>query len=310
MMYFADNARDPNFAKDPAVVRFHGRYLLYYSVGPYPEGHPKGSSWHTAVAESNDLVHWRHLMDIEIDSPVPEYAQAVAPAARVIDGKVYLFYQSRCKELEKSCIMPNAICLAVSEDGLHFKAEPSNPVFHPPISSWSCGRAIDADLIFFKGQYFLYTATRDPSFRIQKVAVAVSGGDFSAKGWTLAYDESILQPELPWEQECIEAPATLIHNDKVYMFYGGAYNNKPQQIGCAVSRDGIHFERISPEPLLPCGKEGEWNSSESGHPYAFTDDDGEQYLFFQGNNDNGKTWYLSVKKILWDGDMPILQDMP
>ena len=108
---------------------------------------------------------------------------------------------------------------------------------------------------------------------------------------------------------CIEAPATLVHNEKIYMFYAGAYNNCPQQIGCAVSTDGVTFRRISNEPILPAGAPGEWNSSESGHPYAFTDDDGSQYLFYQGNNDNGKTWYLSVKKILWDGDMPILEEM-
>lgn len=53
---------------------------------------------------------------------------------------------------------------------------------------------------------------------------------------------------------------------------------------------------------------GEWNASESGHPYAFTDHDGQDYLFFQGNNDKGKTWYLSKKRIHWNGDIPILKE--
>lgn len=145
---------------------------------------------------------------------------------------------------------------------------------------------------------------------MQKIVAAVSEGGFSAESWKLAYEGIILAPELPWEITCIEAPATLIHNEKIYMFYAGACNNSPQQIGCAVSTDGVTFRRISNEPILPAGAPpGEWNSSESGHPYAFTDDDGSQYLFYQGNNDNGKTWYLSVKKILRDGDMPMLEDM-
>ena len=76
------------------------------------------------------------------------------------------------------------------------------------------------------------------------------------------------------------------------MFYGGGYNNEPQQIGCAVSDDGVRWTRLSDEPFLPNGAPGEWNASESGHPFAFTDDDGQVHLFFQGNNDMGQTWYL------------------
>ena len=90
------------------------------------------------------------------------------------------------------------------------------------------------------------------------------------------------------------------------MFYGGAYNNAPQQIGCAESEDGLEWRRVSDEPLLPNGPKGRWNSSESGHPFVFTDADGRYHLFFQGNNDGGKTWFLSRKEILWDEDMPYL----
>ena len=36
------------------------------------------------------------------------------------------------------------------------------------------------------------------------------------------------------------------------------------------------------------------------------DDDGATYLFFQGNNDGGRTWYLSKMKLVWDGNLPQL----
>lgn len=84
------------------------------------------------------------------------------------------------------------------------------------------------------------------------------------------------------------------------MFYGGSYNCTPQQIGCAVSSDGINFKRISDEPIVPCGKAGEWNSSESGHPYVFEDEDGSVHLFYQGSADMGATWYLSRIPIDFD----------
>lgn len=90
------------------------------------------------------------------------------------------------------------------------------------------------------------------------------------------------------------------------MFYAGAYNNEPQQIGVALSQDGIHFKRMSDKPLLPNGGPDEWNASESGHPGAFVDGDGQMYLFFQGNRTNGKDWYLSKMRIEWERDKPYL----
>lgn len=91
------------------------------------------------------------------------------------------------------------------------------------------------------------------------------------------------------------------------MFYAGAYNNAPQQIGVAESKDGIHWKRVFTEPFVPNGKPGEWNSSESGHPHLFHDLDGRTYLFYQGNNDNGKTWYITNEEVFWKKGKPYLK---
>jgi predicted GH43/DUF377 family glycosyl hydrolase len=193
----------------------------------------------------------------------------------------------------------------VSSDGIHFERNPTNPVFHPS-GDWNCGRAIDAEVCLFKGRYFLYFATRDSAFKIQKLGVAVAPGStsFNKEDWRQAADSSILYPELPWEDECIEGPSIAEQGGKLYMFYAGAYNNHPQQIGVAVSDDGLSWKRLFKEPFLPNGKPGEWNASESGHPHLFTDADGRTYLFFQGNNDQGKTWYLSNKEVFWKNGWP------
>jgi hypothetical protein len=57
--------------------------------------------------------------------------------------------------------------------------------------------------------------------------------------------------------------------------------------------------------VVPNGPPGSWNSSESGHPYLFQDDDGQDYLFYQGNNTGGKTWHLSVVPIDWKDGRPV-----
>ena len=52
------------------------------------------------------------------------------------------------------------------------------------------------------------------------------------------------------------------------------------------------------------GATGTWNKSESGHPGIFDFEGIESYLFYQGNNDGGKTWWLSQIQIYWSATGP------
>jgi len=129
---------------------------------------------------------------------------------------------------------------------------------------------------------------------------------FLRGNWTQLCDKPILKPELNREKNCIEAPAVIYRNGKFIMFYAGGYNNEPQQIGVAVSDDGINFKRLFDQPFLPAGKPGNWNSSESGHPFIFADSDEKTYLFYQGNNYRGKSWYFSFVRIIWQDNLPYI----
>ena len=277
------------FAKDPSVIRFGGRYFLYYSYFDSRSEHPILT---IGIATSDDLANWhfeRNLLPMqEVDAK-----GLGAPCAKVIGGRVLLLYQSYGGGPQ------DAICLAWSDDGLSFTPHPQNPVFRPH-GNWTNGRAIDADLVLFQGKFFLYAATRDPEGKVQKLTVATAdpASDLGPDAWTQAADFSILEPALPWEKNCIEAPSAVVRGGKLYLFYAGAYNNEPQQIGVAVSDDGIRFTRLWNVPFIPNGPDGQWNRSESGHPGIFTDQDGATWLFFQGN-DNRKDWYLSRVRIDW-----------
>ncbi len=283
------NLKYKKYAKDPAVVNFKGKYYMYHSALDRDT-----RVLHISIACSSDLENWEVVADVPATQPCEEKGIG-APGAIVLDDKVHLFYQTY-GNLEK-----DAICHAVSKDGINFVKNPDNPIYAPD-KSWCCGRAIDADVCVFGGKLFLYYATRDHAFKIQKIGGAFAELDsgFGKTAWHSLAEQNILHPELLWEGECIEAPATLVYNGKIYMFYGGSYNCTPQQIGCAFSSDGILFKRIFEKPFIPCGAPGSWNSSESGHPYAFKDNDGRFYLFYQGSNDNGGSWYLSKCEIAFD----------
>ena len=297
-MYYSDSTHQANpTAKDPSVIRFQGRYLLYYSVPVAPE------RWGIGIATSPDLTNWTKVGEIP---PEQEYEKKglCAPSALVIDGKVNLFYQTYGTGPK------DAICHAVSTDGLRFVRDATNPVFHPT-GAWTVGRAIDAEVVAFRGRYFMYFATRDPAYQIQMQGVAATRSlqtDFGRAAWQQLADSSILRPRLPWETKCIEGATCLRRGKWLYMFYAGGYNNEPQQIGVARSRDGVRWTRLSDQPFLRNGPPGSWNSSESGHPAIFRDDDGRTYLFYQGNNDHGRTWYFSKVEVRWQHDRPYLAD--
>jgi predicted GH43/DUF377 family glycosyl hydrolase len=300
-MMFGDTSRiGVAFAKDPFVIKFQGKYLMYYSIPPYKDKSNPVQGWGLGIAESKDLNNWKKIGEVTPDGDYEKKGLA-APCAIVIDNQVNLFYQTYGNGKN------DAICHAVSKDGIHFTRNATNPIFHPT-GSWNCGRAIDAEIFKFQDKYMLYFATRDPDYKIQiqGVASAPANTNFNRDQWTQLTDAPILKPEYPWESECIEAAALVQKGDLLYMFYAGAYNNKPQQIGVAKSIDGIKWERLSNKPFLTNGDPGEWNSSESGHPHLFKDDNGRTYLFFQGNNDNGKTWYLSKVEVRWNEKGPYL----
>ena len=298
VMMFADTSRGRPFAKDPAVVRFKDQYFLYYSVPPGKtvEG------WRIGIATSKDLVVWKKAGELKIAQEC-EKKGFCAPGAIVLKGRVHLFYQTYGNGKN------DAICHAWSDDGLNFTRNPTNPIFRPS-GHWTVGRAIDADVVEHEGKLLLFYATRDPSMKVQMLGVAAApiASDFTRGQWKQINSAGpILKPELPWEKNCIEAPALCKHGGKLWMFYAGGYNNEPQQIGCAVSSDGVLWKRRFSHPFMPYGESGQWNSSESGHPYAFTDEDGTTYLFFQGNNDHGKSWFLSKVKIRWGKDAPLIE---
>lgn len=295
-MHYADSTRNGRkVSKDPHVIRFKGRYLMYYSMAP-----AKDEGWTVGIAESRNLTDWTPAAIME---PAGGYEAKgfCAPCAIVRDDTVHLFYQTYGNN-EK-----DAICHAWSTDGIHFERDASNPIFAPEPAAWTCGRAIDAEVAMVEGRYLMYYATRTPDYKRQIIgaAEAPAGTDFSRGEWRQVGDGPVLEPQYPWEETCTEGASVIGLGGRYYMFYAGAYNNRPQQVGVAVSDDGIHWTKMSNKPFLANGDPGSWNSSESGHPHIFKDTDGRTYLFYQGNDDNGKTWYLSNVEVVWRDGIPV-----
>ena len=296
-MRWADESRGRPFSKDPSIVRFGDRALMYYSIPPFGDKRPN-DGWAIGIAESRDLDHWTKVGEILPEQECDRQGLC-APGAWVHEGRVHLFYQTYGNGPK------DAICHAWSEDGVKFTREPTNPIFSPH-GDWTVGRAIDAEVTPLGDRLLLFFATRDPAMKVQMVGVAAAplASDFNRAQWKQLVDGPVLKPELPWERKCIEAPTIVRRGDTLWMFYAGGYNNEPQQIGVATSRDGVTWTRFTKDPFLPNGAADTWNASESGHPGVFVDPDGRTSLFYQGNRDKGRTWYLSRVEVDWSGGVP------
>ena len=293
MMYGDTTRIGAAYTKDPHVIKFKGRYLMYYSI-PGKKSSTSWTGWGIGVAESKNLFDWEKIGEINPAQGIDfEQKGICAPSAIVIKGKVHLFYQTYGNGAK------DAICHAWSTDGINFTRNATNPIFKAT-GEWNCGRAIDAEIFKFKGKYFLYFATRDPKYQQQIMGVATAPGNsnFNRETWTQISTKRLLELEYPWEGNCTEGASIIKRNGKLYMFYAANYNNAPQQMGVAESKDGISWKKCFDKPFLVNGKKGEWNSSESGHPHIF-DNGKTSFLFYQGNNDYGKTWWLSNVEVSW-----------
>lgn len=308
-MYFSDRTRigEP-FAKDPSVVAFRHAYYMYYSLPPGKKPYvndPRKMVWGIGIARSTNLYDWQKVGEI-LPEQTPEMKGIAAPGARVIGDHIELFYQT----YDPANYRSSSICHASSRDGIRFTKDATNPVYRPEHMAWSAGRAIDAEVVVQGSALRMYFATRDPDMKIQMLALAEAplNSGFHRGAWhDVSTSGPVLKPELPWEGLCIEAPTIVTRDGRLYLFYAGNYNNQPQQIGAAESTDGIHWTRLSSAPLLRNGESGNWNASESGHPGALQVGN-RYYLFYQGNNDHGRSYFLSMVPISWKDNVPSLTD--
>ena len=87
MMYEDTSRRGVPFSKDPHVVNFQGRYLMYYTLPPRLD--VSGSGANIGIASSKDLVNWSKVGEITPEkNAVYEKNGLCAPGALVRDGKM------------------------------------------------------------------------------------------------------------------------------------------------------------------------------------------------------------------------------
>lgn len=297
-MVYEDDSRGFRCAEDPEVVRFGGRWFLYYTLAP-----GQGSRrlpWHIGVAVSDDLERWEKVGELKPADLAVE--NGVAPGSLIVIGdRLHLFYFTYGSGQHDS------VCLATSDDGIRFTPHPRNPVFRA-MGEWNCGRAISPHVVRVGDRLRMYCCTRDPEMSRQSIIVAEArlDGDLGPGRWTqLGWGEAF-GPQEGWEHESTESPSVIERDGKFYMFYGGGYWTRPQQVGCALSEDGVRWSRLA-GPLLPYRAGVDGAPLERASPSVFRDASGQDHLVVQESADRGQNWRVVSFPIDWQGGVPVLR---
>lgn len=220
---------------------------------------------------------WHILPDPIIDVGNPgdwDETHVLDPASVLVNGKIYLYYSAVCPTCDRS------ICLATSEDGIHFKKYEKNPVV--------IGGG--PEIVFKDGKFYLFywqPARSGSGFEIH-LSISIDGFHFEKVS-----PASVLPTgsEGSWDSHTIETPRIFKEGDLYYMIYCGSdrYDDYPWHAGLATSYNLIHWEKYLNNPIFSRGEEGQWDE---GAIWFTTVEkiNGIYYLWYEGYGGGTARW--------------------
>jgi len=120
-----------------------------------------------------------------------------------------------------------------------------------------------------------------------------------------------------WDAYAVDNPFLLVHDGSLYCFYEA--QDKPfqegghEQVGLALSRGGVFWDKCRGNPILTVGPEGSWDSVVAKLPVVVRGPDGF-CLFYSGKNKQTKQIGLATSQDLvhWEKHAanPVLSSRP
>ena len=223
----------------------------------------------TIAKDEFDGITWHINPEPIIDVGPPgswDENHALDPAAVLFRGKVLLYYTGSSPRADRS------ICLAVSEDGVHFTKYQKNPVI--------IGGA--PEVILRDSTLYLYYWRQVPGRKGFQIHYATS-----SDGYTFHEPDSSLAlavgPAGAWDSFTVETPRIFFEQGLYYMMYCGSDRNKdyPFHAGLATSTDLVHWQKYRGNPIFSRGEKGAWDE---GAIWFTTVEkiEGKYYMWYEG----------------------------
>src|SRR5580698_5415590 len=210
---------------NPSVIHFRGAYLNLYSEY---DGH----TWHTALATSNDGVHWdKHGRVLSPEGWEGSYIAANG-SAMALDDRIFYWYQAGD---------PPRIALARSSDGRAWTKHPEPVVLPGPRGSFDERGVSDPYVIRSGNTFYLFYTGLDRARRL-RLGIAQSADGVH---WSKLRSNPILEigGRGAFDENGLGEPAVWSSAGFWWMLYTGRATGEQRRMGLAKSRDGIHWER-------------------------------------------------------------------
>lgn len=219
---------------NPSVVLHDGLYYNFYS------GYD-GTTWRTGLATSLDGLRWKRRGRILSPDPATWEGGYIAANGHALarNGEFLYWYQAGS---------PPRIGLAHGEDPRHLTRLPEPVLECGPRGSWDERGVADPYVLEVSGELYLYYLGQDRARR-QRLGVARSTDGVN---WTKLRSNPILElgPPHSFDETGLGEPAVWVSLGRYWMLYTARDRQEYRRLGLAVSADGVHWKRVSPEAAL------------------------------------------------------------
>lgn len=257
---------DGNFDKHavdcPFVFQHNDQFYMMY-VGF------DGKGYQTAIATSEDLLHWEHLavilrreegagwdsVNVAGTWILKENSMTAAPTLKKYDGKYWLVYHAYPGIGYEEGSAKIGLAWTEDENLLEWNRLPE-PILTPEEGEdWEKGGLYKECLIEHEGQFYLYYNAKNQNHGRWKEQTGLATST-DLNNWK-RYDGNPVLKVSPdrWDSGFVSDPCVVQHGEEWAMYFFG-YNYKQAQEGIALSKDLYHWEK-DPEPIITVGEEGE-----------------------------------------------------
>jgi predicted GH43/DUF377 family glycosyl hydrolase len=253
-------------AANPDLLLMGDTYYLYYSgqqqghnrigVATIPRNQFDGFTWKFSL---------RPLINVGAAGS-PDEMHCLDPATVLVKSRVFLYYTG------VDSLGHQTICLTISSDGTRFTKYEKNPVL----------TGCDPEVVYSKNTFYLFFRRSMPGKEGFEIHYATSPDGFH-------FTEPTTDPVLSvgskgsWDSFSLQTPRIFSEGNLFYMVYCGSdrYKEYPWNAGLATSRDLIHWEKYTGNPIFTRGMTGTWDEGAIWHTMV-EKINGHYYMWYEG----------------------------
>lgn len=250
---------------NPSVLFVNGTFLNLYSGFD-------GKTWHTGIASSPDGLVWTRRGRILSPDPQTWEGDYIAANGAVLQHRNQYLYWYQAARLPR-------IGLALSADTRRWSKHPK-PVLDPgPRGSWDERGVADPYVVRAGDWLYMYYLGQDRARR-QRLGVARSADGIN---WVKYRGNPVLDLGEPgrFDETGLGEPAVWADESWYWMLYTARDRKEERRLGLARSRDGVAWERVTPESAL--SGDQDWNAKVVCDPHVLSISQPYRVWFGGGN---------------------------